>query len=289
MSSEPARTDPPDAPLLDANISMLFRETSFLNRPAAAAKAGFDAIECWWPFDGPVPGVDERDRFVRAVRQAEVSLVAMNLDAGDLAAGERGLLSDPSQRERFRRGLEAGIALADELDCRVLHAMYGNRRLGLDPREQDELAVEHLGMAAEAANEIGAIVVVEALNPWENPLYPWHRTEEVVAFADRVALESGRRIWCLYDVYHAQRSEGELIATISRHVTRFGHVQLADVPGRAEPGTGEIAVSRVLAALTEHDYRGYVGLEYEPSTTTDASLADLVSWRAALTGKGGGP
>ena len=273
-------------PTLHPNISMLFTEVALLDRPAAAHAAGFDAIECWWPFDGPEPPDLEVDRFMEAVRDAGVRLAAMNLDAGDLAAGERGVLSDPGRVQRFERGVAVGIDIARQLEVPVLHTLYGNRRLGVDPREQDELAVEHLGMAAAAAAEIGATVVVEALNPWENPLYPWHRTAQIIALIDRVQQQTGQTIACLYDLYHAQRSEGEVIATIRRHVDRFGHVQLAGAPGRNEPHTGELAVTRVLSVLGEAGYRGGVGLEYNPTTTTQASLAGLDELRAALTGTG---
>lgn len=273
-------------PTLHPNISLLFTEVGFLERPSAAAAAGFDAVECWWPFDGPDPADRELDAFVGTLQGAGVRLAAMNLDAGDLAAGDRGLLSDPAQTDRFERGLASGIEVARRTGCEVLHGLYGNRRLGLDPRTQDAVATEHLGMAAAAAREIGATVVVEALNPWENPLYPWHRTDQVVAVADRVAARTGETIRCLFDIYHAQRSEGELIATIERHVDRFGHVQLADAPGRHEPGTGEIAVHRVLATLRDSGYTGGVGLEYVPSSTTEASLAGRDALRATLAGEG---
>jgi hydroxypyruvate isomerase len=274
----------PDAPTLHANISMLFKEVELLERPAAAAAAGFDAIECWWPFDGPEPSEAAKDEFIGAVDDAGVRVVAMNLDAGDLSKGHRGLLSDPDQVDRFRKGVSSGVDLAGRLGCRVLHAMYGNRRLGANPREQDALAIEHLGTAAAAAREIDATVVVEALNPWENPLFPWTRTEEIVALADRVELQTGERIACLYDIYHAQRSEGDLIATIEKYVDRIGHVQIADSPGRGEPGTGEIAYTRVLAALRDSGYRGSIGLEYIPTTTTHESLAGLDALRAVLSG-----
>lgn len=275
-------------PTLHPNISMLFTEVDLLDRPAAARAAGFDAVECWWPFDGPEPPDPEVDRFVAAIRDAGVRLAAMNLDGGDLAAGDRGILSDPAQTERFERGLAVGVDIARRLEVPVLHALYGNRRLGVDPREQDDLGIEHLGMAAAAAAEVGATVVVEALNPWENPHYPWHRTAQVIALIDRVRHHTGETIACLYDLYHAQRSEGEVIATIRQYADRFGHVQVAGAPGRNEPGTGELAIARVLSVLRDSGYRGGIGLEYTPTTTTQASLAGLDGLHAALTGTGGG-
>lgn len=281
-----AATDRPvdGGPRLSAHLSMLFREVAFERRPAAAAAAGLDAVECWWPFTDARPGDREVARVVAAVRDAGVQLVALNLDGGDLGAGDRGLLSDPDHTARFRDNLEVALAIAAELRCPVLNALYGNRRPGLDPREQDELAVEHLGVAAAAARRIGATVVVEALNPWENPWYPLRRATEVLALADRVERVTGERIRCLYDLYHAQRTEGELRGTIRRHADRFGHVQVADAPGRGEPGTGEIDVPNVLRELAASGYTGAVGLEYTPTSTTRESLRSLPSWRGALRG-----
>src|SRR5690606_33472962 len=137
----------------------------------------------------------------------------------------------------------------ERLGCTVLHALYGNRVPGVDPRVQDDLAVEHLALAANAAADIGAVIVVEALNPWENPLYPITGSRAALEVIARVAAETGARLQLLYDLYHMQRSEGDLITSIRRHAARFGHVQLADAPGRHEPGTGEVAFDRVLAEL----------------------------------------
>ena len=269
-------------PSLHVNISIMFRELEPLRRPAAAAAAGFDAVECWWPFPGAEPTDAERERFVRSFREAGVRLAALNLDGGELAKGERGLLSHPGREAHVERNLAAAVDLAGELGCGIINALYGNRVLGLDPRDQDELAVTHLGMAAAAARSIGATVVVEALNPWENPQYPLNRTAQVIELMGRVERDSGERIRCLYDIYHAQRTEGELIETIRRHGASFGHVQLADAPGRGEPGSGEIAFPRVLEALRTSGYRGAVGLEYLPTTTTTASLAVVDAVRDAL-------
>jgi len=267
---------------LHPNVSMLFREVELLARPQAAADAGFDAIECWWPFDGPLPSDGAYDRFVAAVRDAGVALVAVNLDGGDLAAGDRGILSHPDQHARVEAGLDVAERLVLDLGVEVVHGLVGNRRLGLDPREQDSHAMVQLARVAARLGPTGARVVVEALNPWENPLYPLHTTAAAIALLDRIEREHGQQLHLLYDVYHAQRSEGELLGTIERLGHRFGHVQLADAPGRGAPGTGEIAVTRVLAALGASAFDGRVGLEYLPTGTTADSLTALDTWRAAL-------
>lgn len=257
---------------VQANISLLFGEVPFLERPAAAAAAGFERIECWWPFLASEPSDRELEAFVRAVTDAGVTLAAVNFDGGDLAAGQRGLVSLPAEVDRFRRSVEVAVQLAGELGATVLNALYGNRLLGVDPRQQDEIAVEQLAFAAEAAQRIGATVVVEALNPWESPHYPLVRTAHALAVIDRVRSVAGHDLACLYDLYHMQRSEGELTATIHAHAARFGLVQVADAPHRGEPGTGEISWPAVLDALEGAGYEGSLALELKPTTTTDAAL-----------------
>jgi hydroxypyruvate isomerase len=269
-------------PGLDANVSTLFREFDLLDRPRAAAAAGFDAIECWWPFDGPEPDDRSYDRFVTAVREAGVALVAVNLDGGDLAAGDRGILSHPEHQARFDVGLAVAVQLVADLQVPVVHGLYGNRLLGLDARDQGRVAAANLAAVSAAVAPHGARVVIEALNPWENPLYPLTRGADIRGVLDRIARDYAQQVWWLYDCYHAQRTEGELIATISHWAHRFGHFQLADAPGRGEPGTGEIAVDRVLEALAASGYQGHVGLEFLPSTDTSHSLRDLPRWETAL-------
>ena len=259
----------------DANLSILFPELPLLERPAAAAASGFDAVELWWPFASPDPPDAELDRLAGALADAGVDLVGLNFDAGDMPAGDRGLVSVPAAAARFRANVDVAVGLAGRLGCRTLNALYGNRVDGVDPAEQDELAVAHLALAASAAGRVGATVVVESQNPFDSPRYPLLRTAEVLAVLDRVEREAGARLEFLCDLYHLQRTEGNLIHTVERHWRRFGHVQVADSPGRNQPGTGEIAYERVLAALAATGYRGYVGLEYRPLGPTAESFAWL--------------
>ncbi|WP_205745614.1 hydroxypyruvate isomerase family protein [Egibacter rhizosphaerae] len=262
-------------PSTHPNISTLFTELPFEHRVGAAAEAGFDEVEVWWPFDRPDPGDRAVDTFVTRCREEGVGLAALNLDGGDLTAGERGLVSLPGEESRFRANLPVAVELAERLGCRVLHALYGNRVLGVDPAAQDEIATERLTLAARAAERIGARVVVESLNPTDNPHYPLRTATDVCTVLDRVAAATGARLAWLCDLYHVQRGEGDLITTIRRHADRIGHVQVADAPGRGEPGTGEIAFERVLPELTRAGYEGRIGLEYRPSTTTEEGLAWL--------------
>jgi hydroxypyruvate isomerase len=258
----------------DANLSILFGDRPILDRPAAAAAAGFDAVEMWWPFADLVPTSADVDGLVRSFDEAGVDLVSMNLALGRVDAGQHGLVALPDERARFRDHLDAAIAIAGRLGAKVLNALYGNPPDGLPRGLLDDTAVENLAVAARLAAGIGATVVLEALNPVDFPRYGLHRTGQALALADRVRAETGAEVAILFDVYNVQRSEGDLLARIAAHAARFGHVQIADVPGRFRPGTGEVSFERVLPALEAAGYAGYVGLEYRPSPDP----ADTFSW-----------
>lgn len=264
------------------NLSLLFTELPLLRRPAAAAAAGFEAVELWWPFDEPSPPAATVDALANAVEHAGVRLGALNLYAGDLAAGDRGVLSYPERAAEFSASVPVAVELAGRLGCTVLHALYGKRREGLARQTQDGLAVEQLAAAAEAAARVGATVVVEAMNPKEQPDFPLHSTAQALACIERVRARTGAALGLLYDVYHMQRAEGDLIATIREYGSGFTHVQIADAPDRTPPGTGEIAFPRVLRALADSGYQGLVGLEYRP---VGASV-DSFGWTETVCGRG---
>jgi hydroxypyruvate isomerase len=249
----------------DANISILFPDLPLLRRPAAAAAEGFDAIEAWWPFDREVPAAADVDRFAEAVGETGVRVVSLNFSTGDPAAGEHGLLSLPAERSRFRDNADAASEVARRVGATVLNAHYGNVGPGFVRSAGDDAAVESLAYAAARAGDAGASVVIEALNPADFPRYGLHRIEDAIALADRVLAETGATIGVLFDVYHVQRAQGDLLARIEAFAGRFGHVQVADAPSRHRPGTGEIAFERVLPALERAGYAGFVGLEYRPS------------------------
>jgi hydroxypyruvate isomerase len=268
----------------DANLSILFDDRPLLEQPAAAATAGFDAVEMWWPFADLVPASADVDRLVDAFGEAGVALVSMNLASGSVAAGQHGLVALPDERTRFQDNLDAAIAIAGRLGGHVLNALYGNPPEGISRGVLDDTAVENLAFAARRAVRIGATVVLEALNPVDFPLYGLHRTGEALALADRVDAETGQEVAILFDVYNVQRSEGDLLARIAAHAGRFGHVQIADVPGRLRPGTGEVAFERVLPALEAAGYAEFVGLEYRPSPDPTDTFAWLPVERRRSTG-----
>ncbi|MEW9548076.1 hydroxypyruvate isomerase family protein [Nonomuraea sp. NPDC050783] len=236
------------------NLSILLTGLPLLERSAAAAGHGFDAVELWWPFDGPDPPEAERSALRRAIERAGVRLVSLNFDAGDMAAGERGLLARPGGSARFLANVEPAVRLAGELGCTVLNALHGN-----GPGTDRELAVANLRRAADAAAGIGATVVVEALNSHENPHYPITSSEAAFALIDEVGREN---VAFLADLYHLHRMSEDVLALIDRHCSRFGHVQVADDPGRGRPGSGGMPYPEIFARLAAAGYQGHVGLEY---------------------------
>ncbi|MEV4108569.1 TIM barrel protein [Nonomuraea sp. NPDC049695] len=239
---------------LDVNLSILFTELPMLERPAAAAKAGFDAVELWWPFDGPEPSSRELGALRQAIEDAGVRLAGLNFDAGDLAAGERGLLARPDGSARFQANIDVAVQLAGELGCGVLNALYGN-----EPGTDRALALANLRRAADAAAGIGATVVVEALNSHENPKYPITSSRAAFELIDEVDREN---VAFLADLYHLHRMGEDVLSLIDRHSARFGHVQIADDPGRGRPGSGRMPYDEIFARLSAAGYRGHVGLEY---------------------------
>jgi hydroxypyruvate isomerase len=250
-----------------ANVSILFKEAPFLERFRRAAEAGFEAVEFWWPAGEDLGEVE------KAIKDAGLRVALFNFDAGDMASGDRGLVSDPSREEQFRENVPTALELARGLGCSRLNALAGQEMPGMSREEQLALARRNVTFAADEARKVGIEVLVEAINTFENGPYLLSTTEQAAGFVRSVEREN---VKVQHDLYHMQRMEGNLVATLERYVGMIGHVQIADSPGRGEPGTGEIHYPYVLSQLEELDYEGYVGLEYNPTTgTTEESLAWL--------------
>ena len=265
------------APRYDVNLSILFTELPLLARPAAAAAAGFEAVEFWWPWpDEPVPGDAAVDRFVAAIGDAGVRLVGLNFAAGQLPGPDRGLLSDPGRAAQFRDNVDIAVDIADRTGCGALNALYGNRIDGVDPDRQDELATQNLVLAGRSAERIGAVVLIEALNQPESPRYPLLSLADADAVVDKVtAVSEVDNLRLLCDLYHLARGgETDLPGVIATHAPRIGHVQLADCPGRHQPGTGELDLAAAEAALAAAGSTGWIGLEYVP----DGPSAESFGW-----------
>jgi hydroxypyruvate isomerase len=262
------------------NCSLLFTELPLLERPAAAADAGFGAVEFWWPFAEPVPGDRAVDAFVTAVRDAGVQLVGLNFAAGDMPGGDRGLVSWPAREAEFRDNVEVTIGIGERLGCRAFNALYGNRVDGADPAAQDRLGAEQLALAARAAGRIGGTVLLEPVSG--APRYPLLTAADVLAVLDRVREEHGvTNTGLLADLYHLAVNGDDVDKVIADSADRIAHVQIADAPGRAEPGTGTLPLERQLGDLEAADYRGWVALEYKPATSTLDGLGWLPRPRRA--------
>jgi len=258
----------------EVNLSILFTELPLLERPAAAKQAGFDAVEFWWPWPVAVPSDSDVDAFVSAVTDAGVQLVGLNFFAGDMPGGDRGLVSWPARSGEFRDNIDVTVGLGERLGCNAFNALYGNRTDDATPEEQDALATENLRLAARAAARIGGTVLVEPVSG--APRYPLLTAADALAAIDRASQgsDTAGNVALLLDVYHLAVNGDDVDAAIDRAAGRIGHVQIADAPGRNEPGTGKLDIDRYLDRIAATGYDGWVGLEYKP---TGAS-ADAFDW-----------
>jgi hydroxypyruvate isomerase len=246
-----------------AHLSISFREYPFYERFQRAADIGFTAVEFMSPFDHDV------DRIARAVKDASLTVVQFNFFNGDLAAGERGFASHPDQQERWRQEFTDNLQLAQRLGARQLTSLAGCVVPGLDRKTQLDCLVDNLGWATSHLEKAGIPMMLEALNPYENSGYLLTRSADVLGVLERV---DSPWVKFQYDVYHMQRTEGDLVNTIRRDIETIGYVHIADNPGRHQPGTGEINYRFVLGALDEAGYEGYIGLEYVPLGSTEDSF-----------------
>ncbi|MFF5899245.1 TIM barrel protein [Streptomyces argenteolus] len=265
----------------DVNLSILFTELPLLARPAAAAAAGFTAVELWWPWiETPTPAQAELDALKKALDDAGTRLVGLNFYAGELPGPDRGALSLPGEEsDRFRANIDVAADFAASVGCTALNALYGNRVEGVDPAVQDELALENLVLAARAADRIGAALLIETLNATESPRYPLVSAPAGVEVVDRVNEATGLgNATFLLDLYHLSMNGEDLGQVIKTYAAKTGHVQIADNPGRGAPGTGDLPLERLLDELTEAGYDGWVGLEYKPG---DRPSAESFAWLPA--------
>lgn len=256
-------------PRFSANLSMLFTEVPFLDRFARAAQAGFEAVEFMFPYA-------HSPQEIKAQLDATgLRAVLHNLPAGDWDGGERGIACDPARVAEFRAGVAQGVAYATALGVPQLNCLAGKAPAGADDALLRHTLVGNLRFAAAALHQAGLRLLVEPINQHDMPGFYLQRTAQALSVLDEVGAPNA---FVQYDVYHAQRTEGELAATLERHLARIGHIQIADNPGRHEPGTGEINYRFLFQHLERIGYQGWVGAEYRPATTTEAGLG----WRAAL-------
>jgi hydroxypyruvate isomerase len=256
-------------PNFAANLTMLFTELPFLERFAAAAKFNFKAVEFLFPYDFALEDIQQR------LQVNGLKLVLHNLPAGDWAAGERGIACLPDRVEEFRAGVATAIRYAKGLGVRQLNCLVGKTPAGVDAELVRQTLVSNLRYAAKELEAQGLTLLVEPINTYDIPGFYLNRTEQAIELLNEVGAYNA---FVQYDIYHAQRMEGELGATLRKHLSRIGHIQLADNPGRNEPGTGEINYRWLFDHLDTIGYSGWVGCEYKPATDTVAGLG----WRTQL-------
>jgi hydroxypyruvate isomerase len=245
------------------NCSILFTELPVLDRPAAARAAGFEAVEFWWPFIEATPPEADVRAFVRAIEDAGVQLSGLNFFAGYMAGGDRGILSDPDLTTEFRDNVQVAIGIAESLGTRAFNALYGNRIEGIAAVVQDDVAAKNLAYAAQAAQRIGATVLIEPVSG--APRYPLETAADAVRVIERVHAEAGTtNLRLLADLYHLYVNKDDVVAALLAHHELIGHIQIADAPGRGAPGSGEVPLGDYFALLGPQ-YTGYVGLEYKSS------------------------
>jgi len=250
-------------PQFSANLSMLFTEVPLLERFGRAARAGFTAVELQFPYEQPAAVL--REELVRH----GLTMVLHNLPAGDWGAGDRGIAADPGRVAEFRAGVARAIEYATTLQVPRLNCLAGKLPPGVSAANARATLVVNLRHAAAALHEAGLTLLIEPINRFDVPGFVLQRSDDAVQLMDEVGAPN---LQLQYDVYHQQRTEGELAATIERLLPRIGHIQVADNPGRHEPGTGEIAWPFLFAHLDRIGYRGHVGCEYKPAAGTEAGL-----------------
>lgn len=250
-------------PRFSANLSLLFCEHEFLDRFDAAARAGFTAVEYISPYEHPPEVVAER------LRRNGLEQALFNLPLGDWSAGERGIAILPDRVEEFRAGVDKAIRYATALGCTQVNCIAGIAPAGVPTSVLEDLLVENLAYAADRLERAGIRLLVEPINTRDMPGYFLTTSGQALAIMDRVG---SRNLYLQYDVYHMQVMEGDLARTIEANLARIAHIQIADNPGRHEPGTGEINYPFLFGHLDSIGYRGFVGAEYRPAKTTEAGL-----------------
>ncbi|TAN27080.1 MAG: hydroxypyruvate isomerase [Castellaniella sp.] len=250
-------------PKLAANLSMLFTELDFLARFQAAAKAGFKGVEYLFPY------AYDKHQLAQRLKDNGLVQVLHNLPAGNWDAGERGIACHPDRVAEFRQSVATAAEYARALGCPRVNCLAGITPPGADPKAVHDTFVANLSYAAGELKKAGVLLVMEPINTFDMPGFYLSHTQQAV---DLIAEVGSDNLKVQYDIYHMQRMEGELANTMSRHLGSIGHMQLADNPGRHEPGTGEINFAWLLHHIDTIGYDGWIGCEYKPATRTEDGL-----------------
>lgn len=258
-------------PKFAANLTMLFNEVPFLDRFDAAAKAGFTGVEYLFPYDYPV------EQLVEPLRRNNLTQALHNLPAGDWAGGERGIATLPDRVDEFKAGVDKAIAYATALGCKQVNILAGIPK-NVDPAAARAVFVENLKYAAPKLQAAGIKLLIEMINTRDIPGFFLTSTKQALAILDEVGSDN---LYLQYDLYHMQIMEGDLARTVEANLAKIAHIQLADNPGRNEPGTGEINYPFIFQFLDKIGYQGWVGCEYKPKAATTDGLGWLPAPSAA--------
>ncbi len=258
-------------PKFNANLTMLFNEVPFLDRFQAAAEAGFKGVEFLFPY------AFDKDAIAERLARHGLVQVLHNLPAGDWDAGERGIACHPDRVGEFQDGVGRAIEYATALGCRQLNCLAGITPAGVDPAKAHEPFGANLRFAAARLHEADIRLLVEPINTYDIPGFHLNRTAQAIALIEEVGSSN---LWLQHDLYHMQRMEGELANTIAKHLPKIAHMQIADTPGRHEPGSGEINYAWLFRYIDQLGYDGWIGCEYKPAAGTREGLG----WIEALAG-----
>ncbi|AGW14174.1 hydroxypyruvate isomerase [Megalodesulfovibrio gigas] len=250
-------------PKFSANLSMLFTDLPFPERFTAAAEMGFSAVEYLFPYEY------EPEMLRRLLTENGLMQVLFNLPAGNWADGDRGIACDPARVEEFRAGVAQAVAYAKALGTPRLNCLAGKLPANVDENQAWNALVDNLRLAAGELAKVGCTLLVEFINRKDIPGFFLHGSGQTLRLLDAV---NAPNLLMQYDVYHAQREEGELTGTLRANIARIGHIQVADNPGRHQPGTGEINFPFLFNEIDRLGYQGHIGLEYVPTPDTRASL-----------------
>jgi hydroxypyruvate isomerase len=246
-----------------ANLSMLFTERDFLERFEAASHAGFVAVEFLFPYAYPASQIKS------LLNKHHLKLVLHNLPAGNWDAGDRGIACDPKRIDEFRAGIALAIEYAKELGVAQLNCLIGKVPVDANKLTVDQTVIDNLRFAANELKKNGIRLLIEPINTYDIPGFYLHGTKQALALIEKVGSDN---IFVQYDIYHMQRMEGEIASTLAKHLSKIKHIQLADNPGRNEPGTGELNYQFLFKHLNAIGYVGWIGCEYKPATKTEEGL-----------------
>jgi hydroxypyruvate isomerase len=250
-------------PKFAANLTMMFTEVPFMERFGLAKEAGFKFVEYLFPYDFPVEDLKAQ------LQKNGLQQVLFNLPCGDWVKGERGIAAIPDRSEEFFAGVDKAIEYALALGVTQLNCLVGKKAAAFDEKQHMATLSRNIRYASNELKKRNIRLLVEAINHFDVPGFILNKTEQVLSVIEETASSN---ILMQYDVYHAQREEGELINTLKKNIEKIGHIQIADNPGRHQPGTGEINYRTIFKELDAMGYQGYIGLEYVPSPDTKSSL-----------------